>query len=483
MITQKYEQKMSQKLTPQQILLMRLLHLPIISLENFIKEELENNPLLEDSVDNSEHSEEYTNDTLDDEYSNLEPYDDFNLEEYMDDDLEERYDEKRPTSENYIGEQISNSGTTLHEYLTEQFNLKEISEKQYLIGIELIGNIDDSGYMRRDMTSLSNDLAFNNGIDADEKEIDDVLNIIKTLDPIGVGARDLQECLLIQLHNIANSNPYKKWGIKIIENNFDTFIKNNHNKLIQKLNISESDLSNTLKLITGLNPKPGSSFSNENTQAQYIIPDFFVFRTNDDTLSFSQNGDFSDLKMSKTYLNILKDITKDEKQSEEQKATVSFIKEKAESARWFIDAVKQRKKTLDITMKEILEYQKTFFLSGDKNELRPMILKDIAERTGFDISTLSRIVSQKYVKTEFGTFKLKDLFSVSHDSDDGKGVSVKSIRNMIQELVDNEDKSNPLSDKDIQDIINTKGFNFSRRTIAKYRELLNIPIKRLRKKI
>ena len=275
MISQKYEQKMSQKLTPQQILLMRLLHLPIISLENFIKEELENNPLLEDSVDNSVHSEEYTNDTLDDEYSNLEPYDDFNLEEYMDDDLEERYDEKRPTSENYIGEQISNSGTTLHEYLTEQFNLKEISEKQYLIGIELIGNIDDSGYMRRDMISLSNDLAFNNGIDADEKEIEDVLNIIKTLDPIGVGARNLQECLLIQLHNIANSNPYKKWGIKIIENNFDTFTKNNHNKLIQKLNISESDLSNTLKLITGLNPKPGSSFSNENTQAQYITTTIF----------------------------------------------------------------------------------------------------------------------------------------------------------------------------------------------------------------
>lgn len=482
MISNKQDQKMLQKLTPQQLLLMRLLHLPVMSLENIIKEEIERNPLLEDRPIGNEHSDEYTNDTIDDEDPATDPYSDFNIEDYMDDEPEGNYSEKQPEIKDYAREQRSESEITLQEYLLDQFVFKDVNEKQFLIGIELIGNIDDMGYMRRDMPSLSNDLLFSKGIDADEKEIEEVLEIVKTLEPVGVGAHDLQECLLIQLQNIDNSNPYKKWAIKIVENHFEAFAKNNHIKLTQKLNLSETDLANTLKLITELNPKPGASFSNETEQTQYIIPDFFVFRINDETLSFSQNTHYPKLKISNTYMNLLDTMPTEEKQNEEQKATATFIKEKAESARRFIDTVNQRQKTLNLTMSEILKYQKKFFLSGDKNELRPMRLKDIATITGFDVSILSRIVNQKYVETEFGTFKLKDLFSLSHESEDGEGVSLRSIRNMIEELVANEDKSNPLSDEDIRILLDKKGYKFARRTITKHRETLNIPAKRLRKK-
>ena len=483
MIAQSQQQKMQQKLTPQQILLIRLLQIPSTLLEKTIKEEIEKNPLLEDDIDTTEHVDGYTNDTVNDEYSNLEPYNDFNIEEYMDDDFDISYKNSGENNNNTDKDIYPYaSEISLQDHITEQFNLKELSEKEYLIGLELIGNIDHSGYITRNIESISNDIAFTKNIEADEKEIENVLKIIQTLDPIGIGARNLQECLLIQLHNIDEESKYKKWAITIIEKYFDAFKNKQHNKLIQKLNISEKDLGLTLELIVTLNPKPGAALSSELDSPQYLIPDFFVYRDNN-TLRFSQNTNLPNLKTSKYYMNILKDISKEEKLTEEQKQTVSFIKEKAETAKWFIDAIKQRQETLNITMREILKYQEKFFMTGDKDDLRPMRLKDIAELTELDISTLSRVVNQKYVETEFGTIKLRNLFSMSHINEEGKDVALESIKNMVLNLIDNEDKSTPLSDEELRKLLNEKGFNLARRTITKYRESLNIPVGRLRKKI
>ena len=475
---------MLQRLSPQQIQLMRLLQVPIVSLEQTIKEEIERNPLLEDDEDSTESFAANDEETIYDEesYSNeeqnhfLDHYDD-----YMDDyqSYREKIDYDTSQEERNI---LYASEASFQDYIIEQFNLKETTENQHIIGLELIGNINVNGYMERNLASIVNDIAFRQGIYVSDEDVLPVLRIIQSLEPAGVGARNLQECLSIQLHRSEDQSADTKNAIKIVDNHFDLFSKKHYNKIEQKLKISEAELSAAIDIISKLNPRPGNGFVSQSDNPAYIVPDFIVTEI-DGKLSVQQTRDKPSLKVSKYYTNILNDINKSKKPTKEEKETATFIKEKADAAKWFIEAIEQRYKTLDITLGVIVDYQKKYFLSGDINDLRPMRLKDIAEMTDFDISTISRAINQKYIQTDFGTFSLRKLFSKSHIGDDGKDSATETIKSAMIECIKTENKSAPLSDEELTKQLNQKGFKVSRRTVTKYREQMNIPVQRLRKEI
>ena len=480
MISLSQELKIQQKLTPQQIQILRLLQVPIVSLEQAIKEEIERNPLLEDDSDenytpNEDNYETETYDSYDPE-SILNNYEEYMEEEHS---YREKIEQDKDRQEKNI---IFASETSFQDYIISQFNLKEVTEKQHIIGLELIGNITETGYMERSLESIVNDIAFSQGVFVSVEEVMTVLKIIQSLEPAGIGAQNLQECLSIQLHRIEKKSKYIDVAIKVIDKCFDLFTKKHYTKIEQKLKLSESDLSAAINIISTLNPRPGNSFTYESENNEYIVPDF-VISQNEGNLSLYQNRNNTSLKINKQYVNILKEISKTTKPTKEQKETAVFIKEKAEAAKWFINAIEQRYKTLEITMSAIMDYQKEYFLSGDINDLRPMLLKDIAEQTNFDISTISRVISQKYVQTDFGTLKLKKLFSKSHIGEDGKNTATETIKNIIVECIKSEEKTKPLSDEELTELLHKKGFKLSRRTVSKYREKLNIPVQRLRKEI
>ena len=484
MISLSQQQKMLQKLSPQQIQLMRLLQVPIVSLEQAIKEEIERNPLLEDDEDSTEcfapNEEEmiYDEESYSTEEQNhfLDHYDD-----YMDD--YQSYKEKIDTDTNQEERNILYaSEVSFQDYIIEQFNLKETTENQHIIGLELIGNINVNGYMERNLTSIVNDIAFRQGIYVSDEDVLPVLRTIQSLEPAGVGARNLQECLSIQLHRSEDQAADTKNAIKIVDNHFELFSKKHYNKIEHKLKISEAELSAAIDIISKLNPRPGSGFVSHSDNPGYIVPDFIVTEI-DGKLSVQQTKDKPSLKVSKYYTNILNDINKSKKPTKGEKETAAFIKEKADAAKWFIEAIEQRYKTLDITLAVIVNYQRKYFLSGDINDLRPMRLKDIAEMTNFDISTISRVINQKYIQTDFGTFSLRKLFSKSHIGDDGKDTATETIKSAMIECIKNENKSAPLSDEELTKQLNQKGFKLSRRTVTKYREQMNIPVQRLRKEI
>ena len=477
-------QKLLQKLSPQQILLMKLLQVPSVALDQRIKQEIEENPALEDlSQDLSDQingSEEPTEERDDAPETNSD--DEFDLSDYVDADEIPDY---KLYSNNYPEEEKKSmpfaSGVSFYEHLLAQLGDAYFDEDERVIAETIIGNIDDSGYLERDLESMVDDLAFSQGVNTTEKQVKKVLEEIQKFDPAGVGARSLQECLLLQLRRKDTSDHYIGLAIKILERQFDAFTKKHFDKILKKLEIEEEDLKSAVDEILKLNPKPGNSLSETTKTNYYIIPDFII--TNDDgelilTLS-SKNA--PELRINRAYKQMIEEYSHNGRKTKKDKETIQFVKQKIDSAKWFIDAIKQRQHTLFVTMKAILDFQYEYFLSGDETKIRPMILKDIADRVGLDISTISRVANSKYVQTGFGTFLLKSLFSESLKTDAGEDVSTKEVKKILSNLIDKEDKKKPMTDELLVDILNTKGYQIARRTVAKYREQLNIPVARLRK--
>jgi len=490
MLSQKLSQKLLQKLSPQQIQLMKLLQIPTANLEQRIKEELEVNPALEESFEDYDHPHEDINEPQElgeneEDYmgSDTSDSDDIDLADYMQE--ETRYDYKDEPDE-YADEDRKTYphavGKSFHDYLTEQLDLQDLDEREYQIADQLVGTIDDDGYIRRDLDAIVDDLSFARGIMVTESEVEDVLMIIQRFDPPGVGARSLQECLLIQLKRKEHT-PYTNMAIKVIESNFEAFTKKHYEKLQRSLNIDEEVLKEVMDEILKLNPKPGGTTDVASVNQQVIIPDFTI-ENNNGTIDVFLNGkNAPDLRISESFKDMMQDYTKSKVKDKKQKEAILFIKQKIDSAKWFIDAIKQRQHTLLATMNSIVDYQKEYFISGDESKLKPMILKDIAELTGLDISTVSRVANSKYAQTEFGIFALKYFFSEGLQTDSGEEVSTREVKRILSELISSEDKGRPLSDEQLTDLLKDRGYNIARRTVAKYREQMDIPVARLRKSL
>ncbi len=490
--------KMSQKLLPQQILLMKLLQLPTMALEERVKEELEANPALEEEAGDAASDEElYSNENSDETDSGPEEFDDngeireeeikapandVEMEDYMDaEELDSyKYEVVNKGPDDDSRDFVLAEGVGFAELLEQQLGLKDISEKEYTIGVYLIGCIDEDGYIRRELELIVDDLAFNYNLSTNIEEVENVLKIIQTFDPAGIGARSLQECLLIQLERKPEKTREVLQAMDVIKHQMEEFSKKHYDKILRRLEIDNEELKDVIAEITHLNPRPGNSDSKEGGFSA-VVPDFIV-SVNDGKPELSINGrNMPDLKISKDYQEMLREYSKSKDKS--AKEASGFIKSKIESAGWFIEALQQRYATLSICMKCILEYQNDYFATGDENKLRPMILKDIANRVGMDLSTISRMANSKYVQTPYGTFLLKTLFSESMSTDSGEEVSSREIKNMLKDLVDNEDKKHPLTDDELCAKLNEKGYNIARRTVAKYREQLDIPVGRMRKEI
>jgi len=491
MLNQRLQQKLLQKLSPQQILLMKLLQIPSIALEQRIKQEIEENPALDDaSSADAEAESQDQNDTTDD--STEEEWDEydkeseeFSLSDYIDDDETPSYRlQSSNTSRDDERKDIPFvSGTSFQDLLHAQIGLRRLSEIQQIIAETIIGNLDDSGYLQRDLEAMTDDLAFSQNIIVTKEDILEVLKIIQQFDPPGVGARNLQECLLIQLRKKQDNKAIDR-AIQILERYFNEFTKKHYQKILHKAKITEDELREAIDEVLKLNPKPGNSLSETTKTNHYIIPDFMV-NNNDGVLELTLNSrNVPELRLSRTYVEMLKTYAenKKKKNSSEKDAFV-FIKQKIDSAKWFIDAIKQRQNTLYLTMNAILAYQKDYFLTGDETKLRPMILKDIAEIVNLDISTISRVANSKYVQTPFGTFLLKSFFSESLQTDSGEEVSTREIKKILSDCIDSENKSKPHTDEQLTKILKEKGYNIARRTVAKYREQLHIPVARLRKEL
>lgn len=490
MLRQTLEQKLLQKLSPQQIQLMKLLQIPTVALEQRIKQEIEENPALESGEEFNDEAENQDDENLFDEYEgdnevrdNEKTEDDFDINDYIDDDIPEY---KLYTASSADEEQKSipyASGTTFRDSLIEQLGLREITQKQFLIGEQIIGNLDDAGYLQRKPEALTDDLAFFQNVSAGVDEVTDVIEIIQELDPPGVGARSLQECLIIQLKR-KPENADVNLALKIISKFFDEFSKKHYEKILKKLDITEEDLKSAMDVILTLNPKPGGSTSETERANVYVVPDFLISNDNGVLDLVVNSRNVPDLRVSRSYVEMLQDLSKSqEKLNEQQKQTIQFVRQKVDSAKWFIDAIKQRQNTLYVTMKAIMDYQRDYFITGDETMIRPMILKDIAGIVELDISTVSRVANSKYVQTPFGTFLLKTFFSESLSTDSGEEVSSREVKKILQDAIEAENKKKPLTDEQLTKILKDKGYNIARRTIAKYRELLGIPVARLRKEL
>jgi len=483
MLKQYLQFKLSQKLSPQQIQLMKLIQLPTQAFEQRLKQELEENPALERGKDNeSEGFEDYSDHDLgDNEQINAE---DINVDDYLSDDEIPTY---RLHANNYSADDDSKtipyaSGSSFTQILIDQLNTFRLEDEHYQIAKFLIGSIDDSGYIRRPLLDLIDDLAFTQNIYTNIETIEKVLNVVQQLDPPGVGARDLQECLLIQLQRKIQT-PHTEYAAKIIENAFEQFSKKHYQKLLKKFNISEHQLKDAILEIERLNPKPGSSFSNNLRSTEHVVPDFTI-KIVDGELELTLNGrNAPELHVSKSYNEMLLGYKASKEKSKAQKEAVLFIKQKLDAAKWFIDAIRQRQQTLMLTMSAIMHYQKAYFLSGDEEQLRPMILKDIADEVEMDVSTISRVANSKYVDTPYGTKLIKEFFSESMTNDQGEEVSTREIKSILKTVISEEDKKKPLTDEKLAKILKEKGYPIARRTVAKYREQLEFPVARLRKQI
>lgn len=477
------QQKLLQKLSPQQIQVIKLLEIPTMQLEQRIKKELEENPVLELEDDNpKEQDEESVNDS-----ENVKDVDndEFTFDDYYEDDDIPSY---RLNSNNYSKDEKYidipfSVGTTFHEFLYEQLGMLSLTDEQKDLADYVIGNIDDDGYLRRDLMSISDDLAFNMNLDVSEEELLKILMQIQQLDPPGVGARNLKECLLIQLSRKKSSN--LDLAKTIIKDFFEEFTKKHYLKIQNKLEISEEQLKAGIDQLLKLNPKPGSSYSNPlNKSNQHIVPDFILDSIDGDlNLSLNQRN-VPNLIINDAYQDMLRNLSESQKnKKKDDKEAMLFVKQKMDSAKWFIDAIQQRQTTLLLTMSEIISFQKEYFLEGDETKLRPMILKDIAERTNLDISTISRVSNSKYIQTHFGIYPLKYFFSEGLQKDDGEEVSTREIKMILQECIESESKRKPLTDEKLTQILKEKSYNIARRTVAKYREQLGIPVARLRKEL
>ena len=484
MLKQYLQYKLSQKLSPQQIQLMKLIQLPTQAFEQRLKQELEENPALERGKEKEE-------DGFDDVYSDQDyeenekiDADDINIDDYLSDDEIPSY---RLQANNHSADDESKtipyaSGTSFTQLLTDQLNTFRLENQDYKIAKFLIGSIDDSGYIRRSLLDLTDDLAFTQNIFTDVETLEKVLKVVQQLDPPGVGARNLQECLLIQLQR-KEQTPDTERAANMIENAFEQFTKKHYQKLLKKFNISEIELKDAILEIERLNPKPGSSFSNNLRSTEHVVPDFTI-KIIDGELELVLNGrNAPELHISKSYNEMLLGYKASKEKSRAQKEAVLFIKQKLDAAKWFIDAIRQRQQTLLLTMSAIMHYQKAYFLSGDEEQLRPMILKDIADEVEMDVSTISRVANSKYVDTPYGTKLIKEFFSESMTNDQGEEVSTREIKSILKTVIVEEDKKKPWTDEKLAKILKEKGYPIARRTVAKYREQLDFPVARLRKQI
>ena len=484
MLKQYLQFKLSQKLSPQQIQLMKLIQLPTQAFEQRLKQELEENPALERGKDND--SDNFDDAYSDDDFGDNEQIkaDDINVDDYLSDDEIPSY---RLHANNYSPDDESKTipyaaGTSFTQQLTEQLNTFRLNDNDYQIAKFLIGSIDDSGYIRRPLLDLMDDLAFTQNIYTDIETIENVLNVVQQLDPPGVGARDLQECLLIQLQRKIQT-PNTELAAAMIENAFEQFTKKHYQKLLKKFSITEVQLKDAIIEIERLNPKPGSSFSNNLRSIEHVVPDFTI-KIVEGELELTLNGrNAPELHVSKSYNEMLLGYKASKEKSKAQKEAVLFIKQKLDAAKWFIDAIRQRQQTLLLTMSAIMQYQKDYFLSGDEEQLRPMILKDIADEVAMDVSTISRVANSKYVDTPYGTKLIKEFFSESMTNDQGEEVSTREIKSILKTVISEEDKKKPLTDEKLAKILKEKGYPIARRTVAKYREQLDLPVARLRKEI
>ncbi len=490
MLRQNLQQKLLQKLSPQQIQFIKLLQIPTVSLDARIKEELEENPALEDLslVNLNEPVEEYPDkdpDTGDyNEEKTGDEFDEFNVEDYLQEDnlndYSSKYDQNGEDEEERKEMPIAVQ-SSFYETLHQQLDLAPISEKDFLIGQQIIGSLDDDGYLRRSTTSLLDDLAFSQNVIAEEEEVEEMLKLIQSFEPAGVAARDLKECLLIQLRK-KEQTPIVQKAIKVVDNYLDEFTRKHYDKLERALNMDSIELREVISEILKLNPKPGDAGETNNKQLQ-VIPDFHI-SNNEGTLILTLNSQNApELRVSRSYKEMFEHYDKASQKDKKLKEAVQFVKQKLDSARWFIDAIKQRQQTLLKTMNAIMQYQYEYFLTGDERNLRPMILKDIADKIGMDISTVSRVANSKYVQTEFGTFLLKSFFSEAIQMESGEEVSNKEVKKILEECIGNEDKQHPLADEKLTEILKEKGYNIARRTVAKYREAMNIPVARLRREL
>jgi RNA polymerase sigma-54 factor len=483
MIRQQLTQKQQQKLSPLQIQQIKLLELTGLEIEDRINQELEENPALEETYDASPDSNEENPDSEYDSENNTE--EDFSLGDYLTEDDIPDYKLQQPYySDKTVREEIPYSeGESFQEYLLDQFHLKNLSDEQFRIGEYLIGNIDEDGYIRRSIEAISDDLAFQYGWEVSVQEIESVLKVIQQLEPPGIAAVNLQDCLLIQLKRKEKTR-VRNFAIRILEEYFNAFTKKQYDKIQKSLNITEADLKDIIKDITLLNPRPGNAWeSNMESKMVHITPDFFVETVNGELfLNIQEN--IPELKVSTEYSRMLNQYMKSKRQqTHEYKEAGNFIKQKIESANWFIDAIKQRSITLKNTMLAIIEIQRDFFLTGEESKLKPMILKDVSELCGYDISTVSRVSNSKYVQTNFGIYPLKYFFSESMTNDEGEEVSTREIKLILKTCIEEEDKTNPLTDDALMKELKNRGYEVARRTVAKYREQLNIPVSRLRKEI
>ena len=470
-ISQRQIQKMQQTLSPQQIQMIKLLELPTVQLEQRIKQEIEENIVLEEDERNAEEEEPQQ----------------ISVEEYLREDDTPSYkshinnyskdDKQRPIS--------LSGGRSLQEYLVEQLGYRNLSERDMRLAVYIVGSIDEDGYLRRDLISISDDIAFSLGIETTEEELESLLSIIHELEPAGVGARNLRECLLLQMEQLEINSRSRRLAKRIVTSHFEEFVKKHYEKLMARLQVDEDDFRNAIDEIRHLSPKPGNLYSEGGTDTTpYIIPDFLL-DFHDGKFELNLNSyNVPEVRVNRRYVDMIRDMVRpDGSVRAEDKEAIQFVKSKIDSAKWFISAIKQRHDTLMRTMRTILDYQSEYFKDGDKSKLRPMILKDIADRTGLDVSTISRVVNSKYVQTSFGIILLKSLFSEAMQTVNGEEVSSYEIKNILQECIDAEDKRRPLTDEQLMDILNTKGYRIARRTVAKYREMLSIPVARLRKEI
>jgi len=485
MLKQSLNFKLLQKLSPQQIQLMKLIQLPTQAFEQKLEQELEENPALEGGVElDNEFSDSNADEYNDDNGNESINAEDINIDEYLSDDEIPNY---RTQANNYSPDDEEKqipyaSGTSFTQALKNQINTYRLNEEERLITDFLIGSIDDSGYIRRDLLDILDDLAFTQNIYTTVEELERLLQIVQQLDPPGVGALDLKECLIIQLKR-KEEKPSIRLAINILEQSFDHFVKKHYSKLLQKFHISEKELKAGIGEIEKLNPKPGGSFVGNNRIAEQIVPDFTI-RIIEDELELTLNArNAPELHISNEYNNLLKGYKDATEKTKSQKDAVQFIKQKLDAAKWFIDAIKQRQQTLLLNMNAIMQHQKAYFLTGDERKLKPMILKDIADVIEMDVSTVSRVANSKYVATPYGTKLIKDFFSESMKNDQGEDVSTKEIKNILASIVSEENKKKPLTDDKLALILKEKGYPIARRTIAKYREQLDIPVARLRKEI
>lgn len=506
MLKQGLHQKLLLKLSPQQIQLMKLLQVPTMQLEQRIKEELEANPALEEGlseddeptstaddeveIPQSESTDNDTDNELDSPEEEIKLEDDVDMSEYYDEDDEGVADYKTSDPNDFADPDDENKtipvsvSSTFHEYLEGQLGMMDLDERQQQIAQHLIGSLDDDGYLRRELDAIVDDLAFRQNVMTTETELLTILAQIQKLDPPGVGARTLEECLLIQLKRKEEPSIYTEIAIRVVEKHFELFAKKHYDKLEHIFDMDSAKLKRVLDEITKLNPKPGSAFgSSQGSMQLTIIPDFLLTNVNGELQVNLNSANAPELRISNHFKEMISSYKKSKDKTKSQKDAILFIKQKIDSAKWFIDAIQSRYHTMMLVMNTILELQYDYLSSGDETQMKPMILKDIAERTGLDISTVSRVANSKYVQTEFGTIPLKFFFSEALSTDSGEEVSSREVKKILSDLIGAESKKKPISDQNLTKILNEKGYNIARRTVAKYREQLNIPVARLRKEL